>query len=107
MFVRRLQVPYPLTTATRLFMGRSWFAAAIVLHISPDFLRTQFMHNGGIEQFSKIKRRLQQELPDEIFNVVNGNTDSEWAFALFLSKVCHLRKFLLHMGALTVDLKAS
>jgi len=56
------------------------------------------MHNGGIEQFSKIKRRLQQELPDEIFNVVNGNTDSEWSFALFLSKVCHLRKFLLHMG---------
>jgi len=47
------------------------------------------MHNGGIEQFSKIKRRLQQELPDEVFNVVNGNTDSEWAFALFLSKVSH------------------
>lgn len=46
------------------------------------------MHNGGIEQFTKIRRRLQQQLPDEIFNVVNGNTDSEWSFALFLSKVC-------------------
>ena len=65
------------------------------------------MHNGSIEQFSKIKRRLQQELPDEIFNVVNGNTDSEWSFALFLSKVCHLRNSLLHMGALTGNLKAS
>jgi predicted glutamine amidotransferase len=46
------------------------------------------MHNGGIEHFTKIRRRLQQQLPDEIFNVVNGNTDSEWSFALFLSKVC-------------------
>jgi len=51
--------------------------------------KIMFMHNGGIEQFPKIKRRLQQELPDEIFNVVNGNTDSEWAFALFLSKLRH------------------
>jgi glutamine amidotransferase len=58
------------------------------------------MHNGGIEQFSKIKRRLQQQLPDEIFNVVNGNTDSEWSFALFLSKVCHVRTFLPHIGTL-------
>ena len=45
------------------------------------------MHYGSIEQFPRIKRRLQAELPDEIFNVVNGNTDSEWSFALFLSKV--------------------
>jgi len=46
-----------------------------------------FMHNGGIEHFPNIKRRLQQQLPDEIFDVVNGNTDSEWSFALFLSKL--------------------
>lgn len=67
------------------------------------------MHNGGIADFAKIKRRLQSSLPDEIFNVPQGNTgiacysmlrrplpsltcliywlDSEWAFALFLSKV--------------------
>ncbi|KAI9438383.1 N-terminal nucleophile aminohydrolase [Russula earlei] len=49
--------------------------------------KIMFMHNGGIEQFPKIKRRLQQQLPDEIFHVVNGNTDSEWSFALFLSKL--------------------
>ncbi|KAI0068245.1 N-terminal nucleophile aminohydrolase [Artomyces pyxidatus] len=49
--------------------------------------KLMFMHNGSIEEFSKIKRRLQQELPDEIFNVVYGNTDSEWSFALFLSKL--------------------
>ncbi|KAF7721291.1 hypothetical protein EC973_004967 [Apophysomyces ossiformis] len=32
-----------------------------------------------------IKRKLQASLPDEIFLFVQGNTDSEWAFALFLS----------------------
>jgi len=58
------------------------------------------MHNGGIEQFSKIKRRLQQQLPDDIFHVVNGNTDSEWSFALFLSKVCDVRTSLPHIGTL-------
>jgi len=46
-----------------------------------------FMHNGGISDFPKIKRKLQVGLSDELFDVVNGNTDSEWAFALFLSKL--------------------
>ena len=45
------------------------------------------MHNGGIAEFARIKRRLQSTLPDEIYNVPKGNTDSEWAFALYLSKV--------------------
>lgn len=62
------------------------------------------MHNGGIAEFPKIKRKLQASLSDELFDVVLGNTgiyiyklelyhhntpftDSEWAFALFLSKV--------------------
>lgn len=34
----------------------------------------QFMHNGGIADFPKIKRKLQMSLPDEVFNMVNGNT---------------------------------
>jgi len=66
------------------------------------------MHNGGITDFPRIKRKLQESLSDEIFEVVQGNTgqlvfmlrrsglrsvlislgeDSEWAFALLLSKV--------------------
>jgi len=48
------------------------------------------MHNGAIADFPKIKRNLQAQLSDEIFNVVQGNTDSEWAFALFLSKLSDL-----------------
>jgi len=49
--------------------------------------KLMFMHNGGIAEFPKIKRKIQAALPDEIYNVVNGNTDSEWAFALLLSKL--------------------
>jgi glutamine amidotransferase len=32
------------------------------------------MHNGGISDFQKIKRKLQAGLSDELFDVVNGNT---------------------------------
>ena len=37
-------------------------------------LSPQFMHNGGIAEFQKIKRQLQAKLSDELFNFVNGNT---------------------------------
>ncbi|KZW01993.1 N-terminal nucleophile aminohydrolase [Exidia glandulosa HHB12029] len=47
--------------------------------------KLMWMHNGGIAEFQKIKRKLQARLPDDIFAVVQGNTDSEWSFALFLS----------------------
>ncbi|KAF8311161.1 N-terminal nucleophile aminohydrolase [Clavulina sp. PMI_390] len=49
--------------------------------------KIMFMHNGGIAQFEKLKRKLQAVLSDELFNVPQGNTDSEWAFALYLSKL--------------------
>ncbi|GJE87680.1 class II glutamine amidotransferase [Phanerochaete sordida] len=52
-----------------------------------QFGKFMFMHNGGIAEFPRIKRRLQSYLPDEIFDMVSGNTDSQWAFALFLSKL--------------------
>jgi glutamine amidotransferase len=32
------------------------------------------MHNGGIAGFHLIKRRLQADLSDDVFNVVQGNT---------------------------------
>lgn len=43
-----------------------------------------FMHNGGISNFSKIKRTLLNHIDDEYLNFLNGSTDSECAFALFL-----------------------
>ncbi|EKM61102.1 uncharacterized protein PHACADRAFT_134287 [Phanerochaete carnosa HHB-10118-sp] len=52
-----------------------------------QFGKFMFMHNGGIAEFPKIKRQLQSYLSDEIFDMVSGNTDSQWSFALFLSKL--------------------
>ena len=47
--------------------------------------RFMWMHNGTIEGFSLIKRRLRNSLPDAIYNSVEGTTDSEHAFAVFLN----------------------
>jgi glutamine amidotransferase len=49
--------------------------------------KLMFMHNGGIAEFGTLKRRLHQDLPDSAFHMVQGNTDSEWCFALLLSKL--------------------
>jgi len=51
-----------------------------------------WMHNGCIADFHKIKRRLQNDLSDEMFSVPQGNTDSEWSFALFLDQLAHVRR---------------
>ena len=47
--------------------------------------RYLWMHNGSIEGFSRIKRRLRESLPDPLYDAIQGTTDSEHAFALFLS----------------------
>ncbi|KAG0293941.1 hypothetical protein BGZ98_001969 [Dissophora globulifera] len=51
-----------------------------------------FMHNGSIADFHLIKRKIQESLPDDIYLSVNGNTDSEWAFAVFLSQLATPRQ---------------
>lgn len=43
-----------------------------------------WMHNGGLGGWKQIKRRLGERLADKWYLGVNGGTDSEWAFALFL-----------------------
>ncbi|PSN65680.1 glutamine amidotransferase [Corynespora cassiicola Philippines] len=51
----------------------------------PFFYRSlMFMHNGGIGFFKQIKRRLALSLNEQWFTFIQGSTDSEWAFALFL-----------------------
>lgn len=44
-----------------------------------------WMHNGQISQFGLLKRVLLSSLDDDLLNFPQGQTDSEWAFALFLS----------------------
>ncbi|KAJ6783447.1 hypothetical protein PWT90_08864 [Aphanocladium album] len=43
-----------------------------------------WMHNGGLGGWKHIKRRLGSQLADKWYLGVQGGTDSEWAFALFL-----------------------
>lgn len=49
------------------------------------FGRFMWMHNGTIEGFSSIKRRLRHSLPDRLYHAIEGTTDSEHAFAVFLN----------------------
>ncbi|RDL31993.1 uncharacterized protein BP5553_09395 [Venustampulla echinocandica] len=43
-----------------------------------------WMHNGGLGGWKYIKRRLGERLADKWYLGVQGGTDSEWAFALYL-----------------------
>ncbi|PBP27967.1 Amidophosphoribosyltransferas-like protein precursor [Diplocarpon rosae] len=43
-----------------------------------------WMHNGGLGGWKYIKRRLGERIADKWYLQVQGGTDSEWAFALFL-----------------------
>ncbi|KAH8664003.1 nucleophile aminohydrolase [Xylariales sp. PMI_506] len=49
-----------------------------------------WMHNGGLGGWKYIKRRLGEKLHDKWYLSVQGGTDSEWAFALFLDRLQRL-----------------
>lgn len=53
------------------------------------FQHDQFlwMHNGGVAEFARIKRRLRESLSDEYYGLIQGTTDSEHIFAMFLDKL--------------------
>ena len=44
-----------------------------------------FMHNGQIGGYARIKRRIEHEIPDEVFDHRKGTTDSEVIFLLMLA----------------------
>lgn len=44
-------------------------------------------HNGGVEQFSKVKRELRSALSDEMYLWIKGQTDSEHLFAYLLTEL--------------------
>lgn len=46
-----------------------------------------FMHNGNISGFNHIKRKMGIHIKEEYFLMIQGATDSEWTFALFLDTV--------------------
>jgi glutamine amidotransferase len=49
------------------------------------FGRFMFMHNGSIGGFSQIKESLRACLRTDVLNLIEGTTDSEHAFALFVN----------------------
>lgn len=42
-------------------------------------------HNGGVENFGNIKRKIREPLSDELYNWIKGQTDSEHIFAFLLN----------------------
>ena len=46
-----------------------------------------WMHNGALGAWPRVKRALAATLADRWFLGVQGGTDSEWAFALFLDRL--------------------
>lgn len=52
------------------------------------------MHNGGIESFSNIKRKIREPLTDELYNWIKGQTDSEHIFAYLLNDLLRNHKTL-------------
>lgn len=52
--------------------------------------KIMFMHNGGILSFNKIKKKLINHIDDEFFLLIQGSTDSECCFALFLDTLAKM-----------------
>jgi glutamine amidotransferase len=44
-------------------------------------------HNGGVEDFPRIKRALRSGLTDELYNWIKGQTDSEHIFAFLINRI--------------------
>lgn len=99
-WLKRSEVPWYLLTYEQVrlvrfqkqiaILGRTYPVSAYLIKTLIPYIRygrLMWMHNGGIAEFDKVKRKLQSCLSDDLFLFVQGNTDSEWAFALFLSFV--------------------
>ena len=45
-----------------------------------------WMHNGGIAHYNSVKRSLLAALPPNVYKNIQGTTDSEVAFGIFMSQ---------------------
>jgi glutamine amidotransferase len=57
-----------------------------------QFRNLLMMHNGGVENFSRIKRKIREPLSDELYNWIKGQTDSEHLFAYLLNELFRDKK---------------
>ncbi len=49
-------------------------------------------HNGGVENFGNIKRKIREPLTDELYNWIKGQTDSEHIFSFLLNDLLRNNK---------------
>lgn len=56
--------------------------------------RYTFMHNGAISGFPILKRRLRALLPDPIYDILCGSTDSEHVFGVLLDEIGDMEREL-------------
>ncbi len=49
--------------------------------------RYLWMHNGNVGAFRRLRRQLRASLRDEYYDMIEGTTDSEHAFAVFLDEL--------------------
>ena len=88
---RNLQNLAAKTRATSLFAhvrAASPGMAVTEANVHPfAYDRFMWMHNGVASGFHHIKRRLREGLKDEFYDMIQGTTDSEHAFALFLNSL--------------------
>lgn len=49
-----------------------------------------FMHNGGVSNFDRVKRKFMNHMSDDYFLHIQGSTDSECCFALFLDTLAKM-----------------
>lgn len=65
---------------------RAASAGGVTQYNCHPFIKEQWMlmHNGGIYNFEFVKRHIRRMLDDDIYNWIQGETDSEHLFALFL-----------------------
>ena len=62
------------------------------------------MHNGGLAEFHKFKRKLQQVLPDKIFEVPQGNTgECSYDHSFLDTDIGHIR---LGMGICVIPFQS-
>lgn len=52
-----------------------------------DNTNVTLAHNGALSDFNNIKYYLTKEIKKEIFSQIKGTTDTEWLYALFLSRL--------------------
>lgn len=90
-----------------LSMARVVKSDAILAHVraaSPGMIVTEanchpfssgsfaFMHNGHVGDFARIRRPLRRALHDSAYDKIQGSTDSEHLFAMFLERLAQAKQ---------------